>query len=449
MIYILFNFYIIVVCLIILHNIRIGFLITFISRIIIPGNVRLELGAISIAIYDVFTLAVLFSFILKREYRLKIPQTIKKYFYIYTVSTFILIFLSSAYVPYNYQLYSFLKNFLFQTIIYIWIGFYLFKEFEQKKIISILCITSLVAGVYGIYSYITSSNPYISLLNLSYDIEHDFSYFLEESRGGLHGRTYGTMNHPLSWGQFWNIFLCLLWFYKRTTNKFLVIAVFLVGVSNIVLCGSRTALVTLCTFFLFILASHSIKKILITLSLTCILFTVIFSIFPSWTKRSDILSYIESGIFFWDSSRSEKSGITGSSKEMRYIQFQKTIDITMRNPIAGVGYNYQYYAQDSNRTIDTDLMGLESIIFKLLIEQGFTGLLIFFYTFNLLRVYYTKKTLLRSNKIILNGYFISFLISILFTGVQGASYTFFMIFLTLINYNTNDSKNNSLLLVKQ
>lgn len=449
MITLLFDIYIAIVCLVIFRNIQVGFLITLISKILIPGVVRFDLGPISVAIYDVFTLALLFSFVISKSYKWKIQYPIARYFYIYVVSTFILIFFSSAYVPYGYQLYSFAKSFLFQTILYIWIGFHVFRNFKLNKVISILCIVSLFAGIYGIYGYITSSNPYIILLNLLYGNESDFSFFLEESRGGLHGRTYGTMGHPLAWGQFWNIFLCLLWIYRRTVNKYLAVVVFSIGIINIVLCGSRTALVTLFVFCIFILLSYGIKKLLLIIPSAYLLLSVILMALPQEIKRSDMVSYIESGLFFWDSSYSEKAGIVGSSTEMRYTQLQKTVDITMKNPLAGVGYNYQYFVLDSNRSLDNDLMGLESIIIKILIEQGFTGLFVFFYIFNLLRIYFLKKEKEEKNKILLNGYFISFLISILFTGIQGNSYGFFMYFLILINNCKYDTKNYSLLLVKQ
>ena len=229
MIQLLFDFYILIVCLAIFRNIQVGFLITLASRFIIPGDVRLNLGPVSVAIYDVFTIALLISFIKIKAYNWKIQHPIAKYFYIYVASTFALIFFSSAYVPYNYQLYSFIKNFLFQTILYIWIVFQVFRNYKLNKVICLFCILALLAGIYGIYSYKTSSNPYMSSLNILYGSQSDFSYFLEESRGGLQGRTYGTMSHPLAWGQFWNILLCLLWIYRRTVNKYLTAAVFVVG----------------------------------------------------------------------------------------------------------------------------------------------------------------------------------------------------------------------------
>ena len=450
MIQLLFDIYIIIVSVVLFRNIWVGFLLTLISKIIIPSVVRFSLGPLSIAINDVFTLVLLASFILHRQaFKSKVPGKINKYFCIYSAVTFVLIFLSSAYVPYDYQLFSFFKGFLFQTILYIWIGYNVLQEINISKYFNVICVVSLLAGLYGIYSYAIGENPYISALNLIYGWESEVSYFMEEIRGGLQGRTYGTMDHPLSWGQFWNIFICLVWFFRGVIRKYLFIALLTVAIVNIVLCGSRSALIALLLFFIFVLLSYGTKKLLWAIPLAYISVSAFLMIIPQEMKNSGLVSYIESGVFFWDSSYSEKAGIAGSSKEMRVVQLQKSVDIMSRNPIGGVGYNYQYYVLKTDRAIDSELYGLESIVFKILVEQGLTGLIVFFYTFNMLRIFSIKKKDMRT-RVLINGYFLSFLGSILITGLQGSSYTFFMLFLLFIlNKTSYDSQNNSLLLVKQ
>lgn len=80
----LFNIYIIIVCVIILYNLQRGFILTLISRIIIPSSVRFSLGSISISIYDVFILTLLVSIIIHhKKYIKKTPNLISKYLYIY------------------------------------------------------------------------------------------------------------------------------------------------------------------------------------------------------------------------------------------------------------------------------------------------------------------------------------------------------------------------------
>ena len=257
----IFDLYIIIVSIIILRNLKLGFFITLISHIIIPAVVRFKLGPISIAIYDVFMMCLILSFLIHKRYRkIKLPKPIHKYFIIYITSTFLLIFLSTGYVPYNYQILSFFKNFLFQVILYIIVGFYIIRNQDYYKYINILLIVSLIAGIYGIFSYVLKSNPYITTLNMIYSGNDLFAVFMDESRGGLEGRTYGTMGHPLAWGQFWNIILCFIWIIRNNIRKYLTFILIAVGIINIVLCGSRTAIVTSIVFLLFILLQYGIKK---------------------------------------------------------------------------------------------------------------------------------------------------------------------------------------------
>lgn len=438
----IFDLYIIIVSIIILRNLKLGFFITLISHIIIPAVVRFKLGPISIAIYDVFMMCLILSFLIHKRYRkIKLPKPIHKYFIIYITSTFLLIFLSTGYVPYNYQILSFFKDFLFQVILYIIVGFYIIRNQDYYKYINILLIVSLIAGIYGIFSYVLKSNPYITTLNMIYSGNDLFAVFMDESRGGLEGRTYGTMGHPLAWGQFWNIILCFIWIIRNNIRKYLTFILIAVGIINIVLCGSRTAIVTSIVFLLFILLQYGIKKLLFIIPLSYISLIICMAILPQNIKNSNMIKYIESGIYFWDSSYSERANIQGSSKEMRYIQLQNSIRIMERNPIGGIGYNYEYYSLSTGRTISDNLYGLESILFKTLIEQGIIGLFVFIYTYNILRRYAVIKN--KEQKILTNGYFFSFFVSMIFTGIQGNSYIYFMFFLMLFLENPHKICNNS------
>lgn len=448
----LFNLLILIVCAIILFNIKLGFSLVFLLKILVPSVVRLQLNSFSIAINDVLVTVLLISFLLhKSEIKVVMPSKLKRYFGIYIFSIPILIVCSTAFVPYSFQFMSFLKGFLFQTMLYVIMGYYVLKVSNIKLIIRGLCVVSLLAGGYGIYSYIIGHNIYVGALNVLYGREDIFAYFSDEVRGGLQGRTYGTMGHPLSWGQYWNLFIAFIWLFKEYVNKHVFILMVIVGLANIILCGSRTSIVTFIVLMIFVLLYQGFKRLLIIIPSLYLGLILCLSILPQTYKNSGIVQYVESGIFFWDSSYSEKAGIVGSDKQMRVRQLQKSIDVMEKNPIGGIGYNYQYYVLQSNRIVTDDLFGLESIIFKLLVEQGVIGLIVFFYTYNLLFRYSTSLYKDRRRKILLCGYFASFLTSICFTGIQGASYFYFMIFLFLIIFNTNenDTKDNSLLLVKQ
>lgn len=448
-----FNIITILTCLYILKNFKNGFFISLCSQICIPGMVRLHIGNININIYDLFIIFLIISFYINRPYnkQKELTKNIKYFFLINIIGTFILIFLSSGIVPYEYQLSSFFKNFLFQTYIYLYLGYYAFQNLNIQNINRILIYISIICGIYGIFIYTIKINLYVDLLSIIYKgSENIYSYFMEESRGGLEGRISGTMVHPLQWGQFWNILIAYIFLYRKQINIYLWFICMIIGSINIILCGSRSAIVALVIMFIFFLYSYGPKRFIKYSIVTYLIAITTVSIFsPTNNKSNNIVTYIQSALFFWDNSYSEKAGITGSNTNMRANQLTTSINIMLTNPIGGLGYNYQYYTKDND--ISTDLLGFESIVFKLLVEQGISGLILFLLSFNLIRRETIKSIQNKTNKRIINGYFYSFLASIIFTGIQGNSWLFFvcLIFIYINNRQQYDSQNYSLLLVKQ
>lgn len=414
-----------------IRNFNIGFLTVLITRICIPSSVRFQLGNLSINFFDLLLLFLIISFIINRPYKkIQIPKNIKLFFAIQIISTFILILFSSETVPYTYQLSSFLKGFILQTYLFILLGFYASYNLKISQTNKPIIVTSIICGIYGIFTYLIKQNPYIDFLSISYTGEENiFSSFMEEIRGGIEGRIYGTMLHPLQWGQFWNILIAYLLLFKSSIKRHILITVFIIGIINIILCGSRTAFVTLIVTLGFYLLDFGFKKMCMCLICGYIFLVTILNVIPKNIQNNGIVVYLQSAVFFWDNSYSEKAGIVGSNIAMRENQLNSAIKIMEKNPIGGVGYNYQYYVAEKG--ISTDLLGFESIVFKLLVEQGIIGLISFFFVLYLLWKY-TMEKLQRNNHLqLINGYFATFIISILFTGMQGQSFIFFICFLFL------------------
>lgn len=454
MIITLFDIIILVIGIYTIKNFNVGFFLTLLAKIVIPSVVRFKIGGFSLSNTDFFLLFLICSFIINRPYRnIKTPKAIKYFILINVISTFIFILFSSEIVPYSYQFNSFFKGYLFQTYLYILLGFYASQNIKIKQFNNTIIYTSLLCGIYGLFTYMIKQNPYIDSISLIYSGDISiFSFFIEEVRGGIEGRISGTMPHPLQWGQYWNILIGYLYLFRKQTNRYLWTITIILGIINIVLCGSRTAIITFIITTIFFLASFSFKALFKYLTISYISLIFITSFIPETNQTKGIVTYIQSALFFWDSSYSEKADIVGSSTNMRSNQLETAIDIMLQNPIGGVGYNYQYYVLEKN--ISTDLLGFESIVFKILVEQGILSLFLFLFTFNLLRLYIIRKQNLgKSDKWIINGYFVSFLASILFTGIQGNSWIFFLclFFLYINNYNKrkNDSQNHPLLLAKQ
>lgn len=417
-----------------------------IAKIAIPDTARLVLGPFNLSIVDVLTLSLLLSYIIHRSAKQKMPKEFRLYLLLEVVPAFLLIFISSQVVPLEYQLVSFFKEKLYHEILFILIGFYaicLLKERLYKNI-NLIIISSIICGIYGIISYFLGTNLYVSALSIIFNgDEGSVVDFLTEERGGLRGRCYGTMLHPLAWGQFWTILLSFCFLVKNKINSFLLFGVLCVGSINIIFSGSRTALFSILLFFFFYFISLNGKKIIKYLFSGCILTSFICIVMIGVNPSN--LDYIKSAVFIWDSSSSEKAGVGGSNVGSRQNQLELSLDIAAENP-GGYGYNYQYYVLKNPLVEDKDLLGLESIIFKKLVEEGFLGLFFFAVAFYYLyRLFCRIKRKIPSFRL-LQGYFACFLCSIILTGIQGYSLIYFIIFLFLYYadiINKKCSANNS------
>lgn len=410
-------------------NFRIGYLVVICCKICIPSVARLIWGPISVNIFDIFILSLLFSFVYNKEYKkVLIPYKLRNLFLIYIVSSYILILFSSEYVPYSYQITSLTKNFLFQQQILILMGFFAFKKVNLNTI-KILLITAIICGVYGIITYIIKANPLDDVFSVLYTGENArFSYFMEENRGSLQGRVFGTFSHPLAWGQFWLIVLAFAFLIKERIHNILFILVFFVAFANIFLSGSRSAMVGLILLFLFFLVSIGFRKTRYLLTMLLFMFIGL-SFFSTKLEEQQFRknnSYLLASIFFWDEKYSANADIRGSSVSMRQKQLNSAYKMISSSPLAGVGYDYQMYRYTKSYYND-ELYGIEGVILKKLVEQGFVGLIVFFYfLFGLFKII-GSYSCFKKNKILLSGYYSCYLICILLTGIQGDSLIYFIL----------------------
>ena len=420
----------IICCLIIyliLFDFKKGYVIVLCCKVCIPEVVRFGIPSFSINVHDLFVLMLMISFILSGQFKKKvIPNRLKKVVAIYIVSSFMLIFLSSSYVPYAYQLSCFVKMFLLQEQTLILLGFWAFNGLESEKSIYVLFSFSIICGIYGIITYFLEFNPIVQGASLMYLNEEDrFAEFIHDSRGGLSGRVSGTMQHPLSWGQFWTVLLAFYFLIRKHVYNFFGILLLFIGVINIFLSGSRSAFIGLIVLIVFLLLYVGLsKKYFIYSCVILILGLFVLSGSDLLSKKQN--SFIFSAVFFWNQDYSNRADVKGSSVQMRQSQFESAIDLVGIHLMTGLGYEYRSYRATKGFDGDDDgTKGLESILLKKTVEQGLVGLGIFFYVFVMLylclRRYFTHE-----NKKLYIAYFFSYLLSILFTGIQGSSWIFFV-----------------------
>ncbi len=230
--------------------------------------------------------------------------------------------------------------------------------------IVICCFFGIIEGLLNAnypYKFINSAFPhYNGLYNLNSDISLGQSWRI---------RTCFTTKHPTAFGTFlMTMFLFYLPYIKKEVIPFskLLLILGLLAV-NIVMCGSRTALFcTLIGVALYIADRFSILIKIATIGLIIISFTAILGVVAENFKGGQG---------------------RGSSIDLRTQQLIFSVLTIEKSPIWGNGNKYashnlfeendagQMRVEDSS---GTDMGGLESVVFTLLIDRGFVGLISYY-----------------------------------------------------------------------
>ena len=230
--------------------------------------------------------------------------------------------------------------------------------------IVICCFFGIIEGLLNAnypYKFINSAFPhYNGLYNLNSDISLGQSWRI---------RTCFTTKHPTAFGTFlMTMFLFYLPYIKKDIIPFskLLLILGLLAI-NIVMCGSRTALFcTLIGVALYIADRFSILVKIATIGLIILSFTAILGVIADNFKGGQG---------------------RGSSIDLRTQQLIFSIVTIDKSPIWGNGNKYashnlfeendagQMRVEDSS---GTDMGGLESVVFTLLIDRGFVGLISYY-----------------------------------------------------------------------
>lgn len=239
----IFDILILIISIFIIVDFKKGYIYMLCSLFLCP--ISLQVGSFTLSAKLFYLIPLTLSFIVNKQYlKFKGTKKIIKPICIYVVGTFFLIYLSAKVVPISFQIYSLIRDFILMNILYFVFGIYSLGLCSYKDLKPFL-LSLGIAGVYGILTYVIGFNPLTIFLNTLYnvDVKVDILSFAEERRGVLTSRVWGTMGHPLSWGQFWGLAIPILLFYfERYKNKYCILLL-VIGIINVFLSGSRAALV--------------------------------------------------------------------------------------------------------------------------------------------------------------------------------------------------------------
>ena len=308
-------------------------------------------------------------------------------------------------------------------------------------------IIVLIGSVYGILTYLISANPFMTFVSTSFrdGILNGTDFFMNEIRGVLHGRVSGFANHPLTWGQLHLLFVIVLPFFKRYLSRKLFIGSMFFSSINIVLTGSRSSLVPLLFFIIGYFMIENRKHFMRILFFSGIAFIVFLVL--SLFIHNEYIDMARAYICFWDESASDKISVSGSSVSMREEQLDNALYfVGQKNLLVGFGYGFVSNMSDDH-FLREYLLGFESVILKVVVEQGILGL--FFYL--LLFLFLCLKVMQYRHNFRDNLYvplmFVCYFSSLVFTG-ERCTFQMFFLFLVLIVLEKKIRSVDLLLLLK-
>jgi len=378
--------------------------------------------------YNYILLMIFFIYLFRESFlnRESFDYTIIKPFAIFSVVILIGSFFSEG-VDFEYQL-SILRSYM--------IGFFLipimlWQVCKTKSDINyftrIILVSITIMLIYGVYCFFTGTNPYITSLSILFNAKDNNEVFSEMERGGFIGKIQSTTSHPF----FWSVILSMaifasysFWIIKKSYTYYIFLALL---IFNLFVCNVRTGIVATAVGTALLFNQFSVRSKLISLSV--IIFIFLFSIDTS--IFGSLQPIIDSIIYFNDPHKD----VGGSSLEMRMVQLGGAITIWQQGGILfgnGFGWCGYYYAFYGDHPI---LLGFESIIYVILIDNGVLGILLYvflFYSFYKINWnLYTGSVYKKKTEFwIINSFITSYIIFIVMTGQFG--FNIFLIFLVLM-----------------
>lgn len=360
-----------------------------IGIIFIPNTVIIVTSPFLLGFQNFLIYGFLFSVLIRhrslfREYK-GFPI---KYIFLFLLIAHFLVGFFDPRLSLIYKLYKPSLNFITTFLVILLAYKSIQKEEDWKSIFNTFFISSIIMGLYGIFVFITESNPYDALISSEYNA---ISYF-QEYIYSMRFRVNSVINHPITYGYFCAIiFIYLLIFHSQLSiikKNFNIIALSLLFI-NLIFTNSRTPLIT---FFAGIMVYG-----LITLNLTSKIRMVFIGVFVSFMLYSNVPIIQERIDLAVDVFITGGADSDGSSVDMRQTQLIASLYYFYQKPIFGNGFEYitENLGWDSDkdkRSSEDDFAGFESYGYKLLIEQGIVMIVfvsIFFFT--LIRYFYRHR----------------------------------------------------------
>lgn len=412
LIILLISLFVLIILVIAFINIRLSFAL-YVAYLILVPYMKVAIGGFSLS-YSVVELSLFVGFLVffyKGKGRKLNYLVIAPFVFLYTSLLIISVFSTDG-PDWMWQVNAWRTEFIPILILSIVLWNLILADHRTLNYLKFAIIGScIIAGVYGVYlTHLGGQNPYIMTLSKYYGFRDDAEIFSEmfgDSRLGLStaSKIQSTMIHPMTWGLIccFNLFILSVYYFKGKVK--LVGALIGLVIFNILTSGVRTAIAaTVLGVFFLILRQGKVKLLLIAIIVSIILYFIIIS-------NKDLTNFFVS---FIDVS-GRKSDVGGSSIVMRLDQLQGALDEIKGHELFGKGFQWSgYYMQ--KHTVHPVLLAFESLIFVVLCNSGFVGMMLWIFFFWYL-LYTNRRGLTdKSNIYVMDSFVIMFIAYCVGTG---------------------------------
>lgn len=225
-----------------------------------------DIRVFGVSLMNLFFVAIFAIIWLNKKVRIKYPayiqSLIKKTFIYYTCIPIIFAIIADG--PLMRNLSTSKPMFALLPFTFAFLLWRIDKKAIRKSV-KYIVISFIIVCLYGIYNYISESNPYMTLMSdyMSVeDMESRMQVMMADSRGALKGRITGTALYTIQYGIM--IGICVLSFIKpfsKYLSKEILFGIISIGFVNIFLTGSRGPLLAfLISLVIYYCSPKSIKK---------------------------------------------------------------------------------------------------------------------------------------------------------------------------------------------
>lgn len=277
----------------------------------------------------------------------------------------------------------------FDVYIVLYFAYFLSQYVPFNKHYNYIVICVFISVLYGLFNYITGLNPVSSLVDSIYTSGDGYSVDV-----GSRQYVKSFSRYVFDFGYNCSVMsLCFLYnFMKNRKTGFLEYLALIMAFLGVVLCGSRTMLITaVFSILVLMLITLNVTKLFKYLLVIGCFSMIAYLSVPPITEMVDMTI---NTIFH------QSNEVTGSSIEMRMNQLSGAISLWSQDPIFGNGYKYIFNELSlSENNYSTEMAGYESLVFSLLIERGVVGIIVYLIFFITLFIYFYNNRYYRYSQL--------------------------------------------------